>query len=160
MDFYYPVLSGAIRGQAGRELLTRSKDAREFINDNQGCRCVRDQPWHTVAESSELVLALHAVGLVERASEVFHWLETQRDEDGAYWTGTTHPEGIRFPEGEKTTWTAATVLLAHDALMCETAASDFFRTLDADTVDIARQRSVGKRQPAPRYDELTTTPAE
>jgi len=160
MDFYYPVLGGAIRGHAGRELLTSSPDAAAFIDEDLGCRCVRDQPWYTVAESSELVLAFHAVGLSQRASEIFHWLQGQRDEDGAYWTGTTHPEKIRFPEGEKTTWTAATVLLAHDALMSETTASDFFRTLDANTVSIMRKRSVGERAPAARYDELTTTPAE
>ena len=160
MDFYYPVLGGAIRGGAARQLLARSADAAAFIDEHCGCRCVRDQPWHTVAESSEYVLALHAVGLTDRAAEVFHWLQSQRDEDGAYWTGTTHPEGIRFPEGEKTTWTAATVLLAHDALMCETAASDFFRTLDADALAPSRTRSERRRKPVPRYDELTTTPAE
>jgi len=160
MDFYYPVLGGAIRGNAARQLLTRSAEAEAFIDEQCGCRCVRDQPWHTVAESSELVLALHAVGLVDRASEIFHWLQSQRAVDGAYWTGTTHPEGIRFPEGEKTTWTAATVLLAHDALMCETAASDFFCNMDADLVTSSRGRGAQRRKPAPRYDELTTTPAE
>lgn len=129
MDFYYPVLGGAIRGREGRYLLSESPDARAFIDSGRGCRCVREQRWHTVAESCELVLALHAVGLTERANNVFNWIQSQRDTDGAYWTGTTDPEGVRFPEGEKTTWTAATVLLAHDALRCETSASDFFRGL-------------------------------
>lgn len=129
MDFYYPVLGGAIRDAEGRRLLSEGEQAEAFIDHGLGCRCVRDQPWHTVAESCELVLALDAVGLSERARDVFSWVQHQRDADGAYWTGTTYPEGVRFPEGEKTTWTAATVLIAHDTLACETDASGFFRKL-------------------------------
>lgn len=161
MDFYYPVLGGAIRGTAGRKHLLESADAAAFVDEGQGCRCVREQPWHTVAESCEYVLALDAVGLHNRASEVFQWLDAQRDEDGAYWTGTTHPEGVRFPEGEKTTWTAATVLLAHDALTHHTNASDFFRTLQPQSDESAnRHRRPHAPRRRPRYDDATPPPAE
>ena len=151
MDFYYPVLGGAIRGLDGRRLLTESDEAQAFIDQGLGCRCVRDQPWHTVAESCELVLALDAVGLSDRARDVFNWVQSQRDSDGAYWTGTTHPEGVRFPEGEKTTWTAATVLLAHDALTCETSASDFFRRLQPVEPETAHRPDPTPRRGESRY---------
>lgn len=149
MDFYYPVLGGAVRGVDGRRALTEGPTPPAFIDEGLGCRCVRDQAWHTVAESCELVLALQAVGLTERARSLFCWIQSQRDSDGAYWTGTTYPDRVRFPEGEKTTWTAATVLLAHDALTCETSASDFFRTLQPeDASSPLRERDAPPTEPS------------
>jgi hypothetical protein len=38
-----------------------------------------------------------------------------RDDDGSYWTGLVFDEGVRWPV-ERTTWTAAAVVLAVDAL--------------------------------------------
>jgi hypothetical protein len=130
MDWYYPVLAGALRGQAGRERLQDRKDSADFITQDVGCRCVRDQPWYTVAETCELVLALDSVGLRDRARRMLAWTRLQRSEVGAYWTGATHPEGVVFPEGEQTTWTAAAVLLAHDAVLARSQTSDFFAALD------------------------------
>lgn len=153
MDWYYPVLGGAVRGASGRQLLLHTEDARTFLGEGLGCACVRDQPWYTVAETCELVLALDSVGLGSRASEVLSWTEHQRDEDGAYWTGTTHPEGVRFPEGEKTTWTAATVLMAHDAVAGLSRTAGFFHQLAAQAV--ARPKLAVRSH----FDEATS-PAE
>src|SRR5205085_10867765 len=63
MDWYYPVLGGALRGVAGRARLLDPALMTAFVEEGVGCRCVRDQPWYTVAETCELVLALDAVGL-------------------------------------------------------------------------------------------------
>jgi hypothetical protein len=38
-----------------------------------------------------------------------------RHDDGSYWTGLVHTDGKRWPV-ERTTWTAAAVVLAADAL--------------------------------------------
>jgi hypothetical protein len=38
-----------------------------------------------------------------------------RDPDGSYWTGYVYPDAARWPE-ERTTWTAAAVVLASAAL--------------------------------------------
>jgi hypothetical protein len=132
MDWYYPVLGGALRGRAGRLHLLNSEQTGTFIEDGVGCRCVKDRPWYTVAESCELALALAAVGLAGRARQIVIWMREQRLENGSYWTGTTHPDRIRWPEMEQTTWTAATVLLAHDALSGDTATRTFFRDLAGD----------------------------
>jgi hypothetical protein len=88
-------------------------------------RCVSDQPWVTTAEASELVLALMAIGERDRAKIVFNWIIDKKYDDGSYWMGVTFPDGVIWPE-EKTSWTAAAVLLAHDALHDLTPASKLF----------------------------------
>lgn len=132
MDWYYPVLGGALRGREGRLHLLDAAQSATFLEDGVGCRCVKDRPWYTVAESCELALALDSVGLSGRARQILLWMRDQRLENGSYWTGTTHPDRIRWPETEQTTWTAATVLLAHDALAGVTMTRSFFRDLAGD----------------------------
>lgn len=150
MDWYYPVLGGALRGEAGRRHLLDPEQADAFIKDGAGCRCVRDAPWYTVAETCELVLALYAIGLEARAAEIFSWTHWQRTETGAYWTGTTHPGLEIYPEGEQTTWTAATVLLAHDALHEDTRTHDFFVQLEGTDLDEeCRAPAVGAEETPP-----------
>jgi hypothetical protein len=39
-----------------------------------------------------------------------------RADDGSYWTGHNYVEDAHYPEGERTTWTGAAVVLAHDLL--------------------------------------------
>jgi hypothetical protein len=156
MDWYYPVLGGALRGVAGRARLLDPVLKTAFVEEGVGCRCVRDQPWYTVAETCELVLALDAVGLTDRAKQVLGWTRAQRTEQGAYWTGATHPEKIIFPEGEQTTWTASAVILAHDAVSGDSPTSTFFRDLDGAEFDwLVRERA--HRAPAA---EVPTQPAE
>lgn len=135
MDWYYPVLGGAVRGEHGRALLRDPAWAGAFVHERVGCRCVREAPWYTIAETCELVLALHAVGLEDRAAEVLAWTRHGRVESGAYWTGMTHPEREIYPEDEQTTWTAAAVLLADDALRADSRTCDFFPALDGRDLD-------------------------
>jgi hypothetical protein len=161
MDWYYPVLGGALRSAAARARLLDPELVPAFIEEGVGCRCVRDQPWHTVAETCELVLALDAAGLHERAKDVLGWTRSQRTENGAYWTGATHPEGIIFPEGEQTTWTASAVIIATDALRGESATSSFFRELDGgDLEHLEHNASRGQRPQRAPYGEVPTSPAE
>jgi len=149
MDWYYPVLAGAVRGSAGRERLLDAELTRTFIAEGVGCRCVRDQPWYTIAETCELVLALDSLGLHQRALSVFGWTRAQRTADGAYWTGATHPEGIVFPEGEQTTWTASAVILAQDALLEDSTTSRFFQELDGSDLELGTSREQSRRS---QYD--------
>ena len=106
MDWYYPVLSGALRDDAGAHL-----DARRdvFLMDGLGVRCVSDRPWITAAETCECALAHLAVGDADTARALFSWAQRMRLDDGRYWTGTVYPEEIHFPEDETSTYTAATV---------------------------------------------------
>lgn len=124
MDWYYPVLCGAVTGADARRRIEKSWE--KFVVPEWGVRCVSDQPWVTTAEASELVLTLVAIGDLERAAIVFSWICDKKFDDGAYWMGVTFPDGVVWPE-EKTSWTAAAVLLAHDALRGITPGGMLFR---------------------------------
>ena len=65
MDWYYPILGGVLRGHAAEARLASKWDT--FVAPGRGVRCVSDQPWVTAAETCELVMALDAIGLHERA---------------------------------------------------------------------------------------------
>jgi hypothetical protein len=113
MDWYYPVLGGAVRGPAAERRLAERWN--EFVVPGFGVRCVADRPWVTGAETCELALALHAVGDTDAAAAQIEAMQHLRDGDGSYWTGLVFDEGVRWPV-ERTTWTAAAVVLAVDAL--------------------------------------------
>ncbi|HZR81546.1 MAG TPA: prenyltransferase [Candidatus Binatia bacterium] len=130
MDWYYPILGGAWRGAPARARLLDAGFAATFLEEGVGCRCVRERPWYTVAETCEFAVALDAAGMHARAKQVLGWVVSLRDGSGAYWTGATHPDGEVYPEGERTAWTAATVLLAADALGGDSPTASFFRDLD------------------------------
>ena len=95
-------------------------------------RCVSDQPWVTAAETCELVMALDAIGLHERARTLFEWVQFLRHDDGSYWTGMNFA-GERFTEAgvhftaEQPTWNSAAVVLAANALGGRGPTSGLFR---------------------------------
>ncbi len=128
MDWYYPVLGGAVSGPAARALLAGRWD--EFVVPGRGIRCVSDRPWVTAAETCELVLALDAVGDRPRALQLMRDVQFCRADDGGYWTGWVWPEDTFWP-AEKSTWTASAVILAADALGRHSAGHALFR---ADTL--------------------------
>ncbi len=120
MDWYYPVLGGAVRGEAALARLNQGWD--RFVAPDRGCRCVEDQPWATVAESCELAMALICVGRRQAAADLLAWQDDHRDAAGAYWMGWQFEEAIIWPE-ERPTWTQAAAILAHDALFDGTPAA-------------------------------------
>ncbi len=131
MDWFYPVLTGVFTGaDAGARLSARWHD---FVEEGLGCRCVQEEPWVTIAESCELVMALLAAGDHARAVEVYSWLHQWRLADGSYWTGYQMVEDLLWP-AEKPTWTAGAILLAADALTGKTAASGLFTRVELVTV--------------------------
>ncbi|MCG6910342.1 MAG: phenyltransferase domain-containing protein [Deltaproteobacteria bacterium] len=123
MDWFYPVLSGAVQGKDARKRIDRHW--KKFIVSGQGVRCVSDEPWVTLAETSELSLALSAMGNREMAEIVFNWIIHRKFEDGSYWCGYTYPDIIVWPQ-EKITWTNAVILMAADAIYGLTPASQLF----------------------------------
>ncbi|MGY1814811.1 prenyltransferase [Blastococcus sp. SYSU D00820] len=123
MDWYYPVLGGALTGAAATERLAAHWDT--FVVPGLGARCVSDHPWVTGAETAELALALTAAGQRDAALEQLAAMQHLRDDDGAYWTGLVFADGVRWPV-ERTTWTAGAVVLAADALAGATPAAGLF----------------------------------
>ncbi|MDF8265512.1 prenyltransferase/squalene oxidase repeat-containing protein [Luteipulveratus flavus] len=125
MDWYYPVLGGALRGEAARAELAARWD--DFVWPGHGVRCVDDNPWVTAAESSELVMALDAVGESASAATLLAEIQHMRDDStGGYWTGYVVADDATWPE-EQTSWTAAAVVLAVDAVTRTTGGSGIFR---------------------------------
>ena len=124
MDWYYPVLGGAVRGDAARDLLdTRWSD---FVVPGLGILCVDTNPWVTGAETCELALALDAVGDRDRATAVCSATCSTCGRTTAA-TGPATSSTTTRSGRSSTTYTAAAVILAVDALAMTTPGSDIFR---------------------------------
>ncbi|MCL2543862.1 MAG: prenyltransferase [Nocardioidaceae bacterium] len=124
MDWYYPVLGGAVRGEAAEKRLAERWD--DFVVPGLGIHCVDTNPWVTGAETCELAMALDAMGQPARARRLVADMQLLREGDGRYWTGWVYadpgrpapddePRDVYWPH-EHTTYTAAAVVLAIDAL--------------------------------------------
>ena len=57
-------------------------------------------------------MALVGIGEKEVADTLLEWVLSMQDSDGGFWTGIRLPEEIIYPPDEKTTWTAAGVIMA------------------------------------------------
>ena len=125
MDWYYPIFSGALQGEAGEKRLADGWE--RHVMDGYGVRCVSTNDWVTAAETAECVLALDALGLTSQALDLFSYTRRHRREDGAYWTGLAYPDAVTFPHEETTSYTAAAIILAADALSSSSRASGIFR---------------------------------
>jgi hypothetical protein len=130
MDWYYPVLGGVVRGDDARRLLRSRWD--DFVVPGLGIRCVDTNPWVTGAETCELAMALDAIGEQSAARTLVTDMQHLRGDSGEYWTGWVYgetqasgevvhgpsgaePRNVYWPD-ERTTYTAAAVVLAVDAL--------------------------------------------
>jgi hypothetical protein len=131
MDWYYPVLSGALSASAGKARL--ADGWATFVMEGFGVRCVSDEPWVTASETAECAIALATFGDTDTASDLLRWIRTHRRDDGSYWTGIVYPEPgvaadhpVVFPFDEHTSYTAAAVILAADAISGAAPASRIF----------------------------------
>ena len=124
MDWYYPVLVGALApAEASRRIERRWDD---FVIEGRGVRCVLDRPWVTAAETAECAMALFSIGWRDQAANLLAWAGEHRLADGSYVTGLVHPERVSFPPGERSSYTAAAVVLAEDALSGTGATAQLF----------------------------------
>ena len=124
MDWYYPVLSGALHSDAARARLQERWD--EFVMEGLGVRCVADRPWATAAETAECAIACAISGMQAEAARLLRFTRHMRHADGSYFTGCVHPQCVRFPGDERTTYTAAAVVLADDMLKGGAATTGVF----------------------------------
>lgn len=129
MDWYYPVLTGVVTGDDGLARLRERHDT--FVVEGMGVRCVSDRPWITAAETCECLLAYLSLGERDTALTLLRWAQDLRAQQGRYWTGIVFPEMVNFPGGEQSTYTAASIVLAADALSGATPASHLFIDHDA-----------------------------
>ncbi|WP_367125620.1 prenyltransferase [Streptomyces phytohabitans] len=113
MDWYYPILGGALRGADAEERIAAGWD--RFVVPGLGVRCVDPNPWVTGGESAELALALWALGDNDRAVDILRSIQHLRADGGLYWTGYVFEDDAVWPR-ELTSWTAGSLLLAVAAL--------------------------------------------
>lgn len=124
MDWYYPVLGTALRGEAARRRIDEGWD--RFVVPSLGVRCLDDHPWVTGGETCELAIALWAIGREPQARRLLRDIGAQlRDGDGMYWTGYVYADLAIWPQ-EKTSWTAGAMLLALAALGGDAATRTVF----------------------------------
>jgi hypothetical protein len=124
MDWYYPVLVGAL----GPSEASRRIDERwqEFVIPGRGVRCVSDKMWVTAAETAECAIALASIGRSKDAACLLECVAQHRREDGTYLTGIVYPQLSTFPFEERSSYTAAAVVLATDALFKLSPAAQLF----------------------------------
>ena len=124
MDWYYPVLCGIYSKQDSKKIINERWD--EFVVPGLGCKCVSEEPWVTVAESCELILALNKIDEKKTALEIFENISRLIDQkDKLFWTGYVYKDDKFWPI-EKPSWTAAAVVLAANSLFEFNSTSNFF----------------------------------
>jgi hypothetical protein len=124
MDWYYPVLGGAVTGAQATARIHAGWDS--FVVPGLGVRCVLPNPWVTGGESCELALALWVTGESDRALEILQAVQHLRAEGGMYWTGYVFEGNRAFWPEELTSWTAGSLLLAVAALGGDEATTAVF----------------------------------
>ena len=112
MDWYYPILAGIKSKNRINELTSRIKDS--FWVKDLGIKCVSDEPWVTVAETSECSIAFKSIGEDEIAAELLKNAISIVDTKGIPYMGWQFNENIYWPE-ETPSWTSAACILAADS---------------------------------------------
>ena len=112
MDWYYPILGGINSKKRINSLTTKIKDS--FWIQGLGIKCVLDEPWVTVAETSECSIAYKKIGKDKIALELLHNAISIVDSKGIPYMGWQFHENIYWPD-ETPSWTSAACILAADA---------------------------------------------
>ncbi|MFM8906778.1 MAG: methyltransferase domain-containing protein [Actinomycetota bacterium] len=124
MDWYYPVLAGALIDDAAKLRLANGWET--FYLSDHGIRCVSDEPWVTASETAECAIAYSAIGDDATAHELLALTNQHRNGDGSYLTGIVYPQRIAFPAMEVSAYTGAAVILAADAQLAISPAHKLF----------------------------------
>ena len=123
MDWYYPILGGINSKNRINVLTTKIKDS--FWIQDLGIKCVSDEPWVTVAETSECSIAYKKIGEDKIALELLHNAIAIVDGNGIPYMGWQFSENIYWPD-ETPAWTSAACILAADANNRLTSGADLF----------------------------------
>ena len=124
MDWYYPVLSGALIADSAKLRLNDNWDT--FYMPERGIRCVSDEPWVTASETAECAIAYSAIGDQQTAHDLLALTSLHRNDDGSYLTGIVYPQRVSFPSHEVSAYTGAAVILAADAQLAISPAHKLF----------------------------------
>ena len=109
MDSYYPYLIDCGDVDNIDQVLSK------FYVEGLGIKCVEEEPWVTIAESSECCIALHKAGKTTEAKKIFNDVMQHMNKDGIFPTGYQYKLDINWPD-EHSTWTNAAAIIAADCL--------------------------------------------
>ena len=123
MDWYYPILGGINSKQRIAFLVEKINDS--FWVKGLGIKCVADEPWVTVAETSECSIAFKKIGEDKIALELLLNAIAIVDKKGIPYMGWQFHENIYWPE-ETPSWTSGACILAADANHQLTPGADLF----------------------------------
>ena len=124
MDWYYPILCDIYNKEESKEIIKRKW--KNFVVPGLGCKCVEEEPWVTIAESCELIMALNKIGELKLAKAIYEdILKLVDEEDSLFWTGFVYKDKKYWPV-EKPSWTAAAVILAANSIFKINSNANFF----------------------------------
>ena len=121
MDWYYPIISGALSSEEKDFYI--KKILKDFYVDGLGIKCVIEEPWVTVAETSEFIITLVISNRLEEARKIFFEVMNITDENDVPYMGWQYEQNIFWPE-EKPSWTSAALILAADSIYNFSSGSD------------------------------------
>jgi len=124
MDWYYPILSGCLNDKEKNYYIDRVFN--DFYIKDIGIKCVIEEPWITVAETCEFIIALMISDRGEDAKKLLLDVLNICDENYIPYMGWQYEENIFWPE-EKPSWTSAAAILAADTVLDFSKASDLFK---------------------------------
>ena len=113
MDSYYPIISGILLDYEKEKYI--KKIFKDFYIEGIGVKCVVDEPWVTVAETSEFIISLVISNELEEAKKILVEVMNISDPNDIPYMGWQYAENIFWPE-EKPSWTAAALILAADSI--------------------------------------------
>ena len=124
MDWYYPILSGCLNDNEKNYYI--NKIFEDFYIKNLGIKCVIEEPWITVAETCEFIIALMIANKDEDAKRLLLDVLNICNQDLIPYMGWQYEENIFWPN-ETPSWTSAAVILAADSALDFSSASDLFK---------------------------------
>ena len=123
MDWYYPVISGCLNNK--EKIFYIEKVFEKFYVKGIGVKCVIEEPWITVAETCEFIIALVIVGRIKDAERLLIDVFNISDIAGIPYMGWQYEENIFWPN-ERPSWTSSALIIAADSLYNFSDASDLF----------------------------------
>ena len=124
MDWYYPILSGCLNDKERDYYI--DKVFNDFYVKDIGVKCVIEEPWITVAETCEFIIALMISNRDEDAKKLLLDVLNICDKNYIPYMGWQYEENIFWPK-ERPSWTSAAAILAADTILDFSKASDLFK---------------------------------
>ena len=124
MDSYYPIISGVLLDYEKEKYI--KKIFKDFYVEGIGVKCVVEEPWVTVAETSEFIVSLVISNKLEEAKKILIEVMNVSDANDIPYMGWQYEENIFWPE-EKPSWTAAALILAADSIYDFSKGSDILK---------------------------------